>query len=227
MNTSHTSNAAATGSIEKMNPWLGIFFRPIAALRFAWQQFPEDFIHRIYIVSGFFAALGMRLPDWLNIEPHPIGVMIQMLLFAPIGGIVAMYVFAAVLRFFGRLLGQPVDSNRSKVMIAWTNLPFVLAWIIFILAYFTLEMAGFSPKLNGIWLFKGFIGYLPILLAAPFWIWAIVVRIKGITWLFGFSNPKSLLVWLLTVLFSYVPAIMITIVYFVIFFVTSASSGSN
>ena len=227
MNTTNTPKQSNQGSAERMNPWLSIFSKPTATLDYVWRKYPEDFVHRIFIVSGFVAALGIRMPDWLNLQPHPIGVMIQMLLFAPIVGVVAMYVFAAIMRLFGRLLGQRVDSNRSKVMAAWTNLPFIVTWVIFIISYFTIELTGTAPKVEGMWLGQTLTGWLPIILASPFWIWSIFVRIQGIAWLFGFSKVKSLTTWVLTTLFSYVPAILITYVYFIIFFVTSSSTTSS
>lgn len=211
---------------KTLNPWLAIFTRTKEALSFAWTKYPEDFIHRIFIVSGFVAALGIRIPDWLFLQPHPIGVMVQMLLMAPIAGVVVMYIFAAILRMIGKLLGQAVDSNRSKVMVAWTNLPFILFWGLFVIAYFAIDKAGIAPKSDGFWLFQGLIGYLPIIIASPFWAWGVIVRTRGIAWLFGFSGAKSFVTWLLTILLAYVPAITIAVVYFIIFFVASSASAN-
>lgn len=205
----------------QLNPWTTILSKPERALDHLWRFKPEDNVHRLFILAGLVVGLALRLPDWMHQPIHPIGVMVQILLMAPLGGILFGYLFSAIIK---RLSGyQDAKAGQlSKVLVAWTHLPFMIAWIVGLCSYVLIEAAGLANSEKGIWITQGAIGWVPIALFGLIWIWAVTIRVRGIAALFEKSKGKAFLIWLLASILAYVPAILIITSYLVIFVVTSS-----
>lgn len=207
---------------EKLNPWTGILSKPERSLDYLWRNQPEDNVHRLLILTGVVVGLALRIPDWMYAPIHPIGVMVQILLFAPLGGVLFGYLLAAVLKRLSGY-GQAAKAGQlSKVLVAWTQIPFMIAWIVGLSSYILLEAAGLAHSKDGIWLGKGTIGWIPILLFGLIWIWAVSIRIRGIAALFEKSKGKASLIWLIGTVLTYVPAFLVILSYLAIFVVTTS-----
>ena len=216
------ANEAREAVVERVNPLFSIWLQTRKALVSAWKYIPEEYIHRLFIFTGLMFMLALRVPDWLVVTPNPIGVMIQVLLVGPVGGIVAGYLYSAILRVVGKWLGQSVPSIFAKCAVAWSDLSFGLAWAVFVLVCFLLNghQSALYPK--EIWIFRDMLGWLPLIAASPLLLWGIVIRIRSIGVLFGFSAGRSVATWLLTVLLAYVPAAAMIVTYGILYFVTAS-----
>ncbi|MFM2375941.1 MAG: hypothetical protein RLZZ165_1038 [Bacteroidota bacterium] len=210
------------GKAGRVNPWLAIWFQTRKALLFAWRHIPEEYVHRLYMASGLVFMLGVRIPDWLFVTPNPVGVMIQVLLVGPVGGIVAGYLYSACLRMVGKWFGRDVPSIFTKCTVAWSQLPFAAFWAAFLATYFLLDPYQSSLHPDGIWLFQGTLGWLPVLLPAPLLIWAVAIRIRSIGLLLGFHAGRAFLIWLMTVGIAYVPALAAIYTYLTLFYATAS-----
>lgn len=210
--------------VEVVNPLLAIWFHPRKALLYAWQVIPEDYIHRLYMVAGLLFMLAIRVPDWLAITPNPIGVMIQVLLVGPVGGIVVGYLYAACLRMVGNWMGASVPSKYSKCTVAWGQLPFAAFWAMFLLVYGLLDSHQSLLYKDVIWLCRDFLGWIPLMVAAPLLIWGIVIRLRSISILLGFGLPRTVATWLLTILLAYVPGVAFVTVYGTLYFITASGA---
>jgi hypothetical protein len=226
MNSNSNSEAEKDNKAARMNPWLGIWLHTRETLLFVWQNLLEDYVHRLFMLLGLVFMLVARLPDWSSITPHPIGVMVQMLLFAPIGGIMAGYIFSALVRAIGQRMGKSVPSAPTKSMVAWSNLPFIATWTIFLIVFWILNRSMGPAHPQKIWLFSGFLGWLPLLAALPMYIWAVLIRVRSIQVLLGLPSSRAFLVWAVATFITYVPTAAITYVYLILYFVTGASGGS-
>jgi hypothetical protein len=228
LNTMNTSTAPVTGNPEKakrINPWIGIWWDQRTTLVHVWQNLLEDYIHRLFMLAGLAFMLAARLPDWSAIAPHPIGVMVQILLFAPLGGLVAGYVFAAILRTIGNWMGKSVPSAHTKSMVAWSNLPFVGVFAVFLISFLLLDRVQGPLHLGQIWLFKGMLGWLPLALAAPIYLWAIVVRVRSIMVLLGVDAGRATFAWFTTTMLTFVPAAGFIYLYLVLYYISSTAGG--
>lgn len=225
MNAASGSEGQEAPKVERVNPWLGIWVRPRATLLYVWQHMLEDYIHRLYMLVGLTAMLALRLPDWLSTPPHPIGVMVQVLLFAPLGGLVAGYLFSALMRWMASKMQREVPSPHAKAMTAWTFLPFAAFWLVLWAAYYALDghMAALHP--HKIWAFKGMAGWLPLLVASPLYIWGVVARVRAIMVTFGLDAPRAVGLWLATAILTYVPAALLGYNFILIFYVASSSAS--
>jgi hypothetical protein len=224
MNPSSSPESGSSEKLKRINPWIGIWLQPRATLLYAWQFLLEEYIHRIYMLLGVAVMLAARLPDWYAVAPHPIGVMVQLLLFGPIGGVVAGYLFAALLRMVGRWMGKVVPSAHAKCMVAWSDLPFMAFWAVFVLSFLLLDRVQGPIYKDQIWLFRDFMGWLPLLIASPFYLWGIVTRLRSIMVLLGLDLGKAILAWLVTTILTYLPASGMLYVYFILYYITSSGA---
>ena len=209
---------SSNGHQAKINPWLHIWTRTGATLQYVFTYQREHFIHRHFMLLGFIFMLSARIPDWLSTPPHPIGVLIQTLLMGPVGAMIASYVLAAVARNIGaRFGGEKVKSNIMRAAVAWTNYPLAVAWTIFIGSYLLIHQFQPPTIQNTIWLFEGFLGWLPVLIAAIPFLIAFYIRIKAVSYTLNLSIATSLIVWVLTVILAFTPFIVVGGAYFTIF----------
>lgn len=225
MNSNPSPDSGPTEKVKRINPWIGIWRHPRETLVYAWQHLLDSYVHRIYMLTGLLFMLAARLPDWYALAPHPIGVMIQLLLFAPIGGIMAGYIYAAVLRRVGKWMGKIVPSPHAKCMVAWSDLPFAAFAAVFVIVFLILDRSQGPLHKEQIWLFTDFIGWLPLLIASPLYIWGVITRIRSIMVMLGLSTGKAILAWIVTTFLAYVPASGMITVFMILYYVTT--SGGN
>jgi hypothetical protein len=213
-----------TEKVERVNPWLAVWLDTRKALRYAWAHIPEEYIHRQYMLAGLLFMLAIRLPDWLAITPNPVGVMIQVLLVGPVGGIMAGYFFSSALRMVGKWLGKDIPSKYVKCMVAWTQLPFSLAWGLYVATYCLVNAHQAALYPGEIWAFRDFLGFLPLIIAVPAFLWGITIRIRGIAVMLGFGTGRAALAWFLAFLIAYLPVTAFIIIYGIIYYVTTAGA---
>lgn len=227
MSTNPSQVSGTNEKVKRINPWIGIWRRPRETLIYAWQHLLESYIHRIYMLAGLLFMLAARLPEWYTIAPHPIGVMVQILMFAPMGGIFAGYLFAGVLKMVGKWMGKVVPSEHTRCMVAWSDLPFIAAAAVFLLGFLFLNRVQAPIYQQQIWLFQDLIGWLPLLFALPLYAWGIVTRIRSISVLLGLSTGKALLAWSITTFLAYVPVTGMLAVYLIMYYVTTSGGGGG
>jgi hypothetical protein len=198
-------------------PWLNIWNRTGASLYHVFNYQMEFFIHRHFMLVGVMFMLAMRLPDWLSTPPHPIGVLIQILIFAPIGGIVAGYILASVSRNIGDKMGGKTAHNAMRAAIAWTNYPVATAWFVFWLSYVIFHQFQPADVQKTIWLFEGTTGWIPVAIAAPVMAWAILIRLRAVAYTLRKTMFQAAFIWVATVLLVSIPAVVIGGAYYTIF----------
>ncbi|MEM7036696.1 MAG: hypothetical protein AAF570_06930 [Bacteroidota bacterium] len=212
-----SSKTNSNGHAPKVNPWTGIWTRTGAALEFVIRYRLEDWIHRLFMGTAIMLLLAIRLPGWLAETPHPIGVMIQVLLVAPIFGIGLGYIYSAVVRNIGYRFKVEVDSRIMRATVAWTHLPFLVAWLVFLLSYGILSGLQ-GPEMAGkIWLFQGAMGWIPVIAGGLIFLWGVYIRWRAYAFLFRISMAKAAAIWGISFLISFAPTIALSTTYYVIF----------
>ncbi|MEM0998706.1 MAG: hypothetical protein AAGN35_16730 [Bacteroidota bacterium] len=210
--------SAANGPPPATNPWWHIWARTGAALDYVFHHQREHFIHRHFIILGAMFILGLNMPGWLAVKPDPIGVMIQLLILAPISGVVAGYIYAALARNLGvKLGGQEVDKTIMRAAIAWTNYPAAVAWLAFVVCYAGLHEFQAEDVQRRVWLMDDLIGYVPVVVLGVFMVAALIIRLRALAYTLNVSLANAAVIWLLTILLMYVPLFVIGGAFFTIF----------
>lgn len=199
----------------KESPLKTIWTAPRKTISYLKDFAPDLFMHRFMILMGVLFIVGLRFPDWMYVKPHPIGVMIQTLIIGPVAGIFAGYLYAALVRFTGAWFGGTCkDHTNMRMVVAWTNLPFVFGYIAFIIAYFFIYYSMVGTGFDGWVIPRGGIGYLPLACGAVFFIYGWVQRAKAIAEIQQISIGKAWGNMIASLILFWVP--LITIVSFYI-----------
>jgi hypothetical protein len=167
---------------------------------------------------GFMLMLVLRLPDWLTVKPDPVGLMIQMLLVGPLMGVTLGYVHASVMGWVGIWFDEPVDKRLVRPLIAWTNLPSMLALFVYAATYALFKFQLDPAERGAIWAFSRIEGMVALGLASVVCLYAVWVRVRGIGLLFGISGPKATAMWFLSFIMTFLPFAAIVTMFFLVFY---------
>lgn len=183
----------SAASPEPLEPWITIWTRPRATVRWLVENHPERNLLLLAALGGItqvldravWRSLGDRLP------------LLTILGFAVVGGIItgiaAMYLGSALLRWTGSWLGGKASPEEVRTAVAWANVPLVVALALWIpeLALFGKELfTSATPQIDSSpALLAALIvfGLLDLTLA----VWAVVIFVTGLSEVQGFSVWKA------------------------------------
>lgn len=208
-------------------PWrklLGsIWTRPAETARTLFTEWPDLFQHRLMILFGMSALVMLSMPGWLYTGPHPVGLMIKLLVMGPVGGLMIGYIFSAVLRNIVVWQGGRTERSRMRTLVSWGNLPFILGFYAAALSYALMWSLRDATNFDGWILFEGIAGYVPLGVFALFWIWGILNRVAMLQATTGLSRADSLKALLISQAIFYGPMTALLLTYYFIT-VTSLSA---
>lgn len=179
---------------QPLNPWVSIWTRPRVTIQQIVTTDPERSVLLLAGVAGISEALSrasMRgLGDRIDV---PIILVISILV-GPIGGIISLYIGAAFVRWTGAWIGGVATSQHVRAAMAWSGVPMVCSlalWIpqlaLFGEELFTTETPRLDENPSLLVSLVGF-GLIELTLA----IWAIVLFLKALGQVQGFSAWKAL-----------------------------------
>lgn len=213
-NTNEQAQAAEPATEEMRPPLFRMALsKPVEVINYVLGHQPEEFIHRHFIFVGIAFVLLTRIPDWLATTAHPIGVMIQVLLVGPVMGIMLGYIYAAATRNLAKLFDVLVDKQAMRAIVAWTNFPFGVAYLLSLAAYLGAYFARPATAKQFI-LADGITGWIPIVVFGIAFSYALFLRWHTIKTLFRISYFQAVLIWVAAFVITYGLAILIGITYF-------------
>lgn len=222
MQEQHTPNAGN----KIPNPWRLIWAQPERALEFVLRYQPEEYLHRLYMAWGVATMLVLRLPDWMTARPDPIGVMIQILLVAPVMGITLGYFLSTMLSTAAQWLGAEANKKVVRAVVAWTHIPFLLALGTFLIIYIALSFTLPPAVRHTIWVTNTPQGWIAISTAILIALYGVWIRVRSLAYIYGLPLSKALLVWGLGALMCYGPVALMSIVYWFLYYATIIRPGT-
>lgn len=189
------------------SPWLTIWTSPRVTIRRIIVADPTHQVRRLAALNGVAEALGRAAGQSLG---DRISLLVLLLLCAVLGslaGIVALYVFSALLRWTGRWLGGQAEPDEVRAAVAWGWAPSIFALLLWIpqLALYGDTLFG-SGDLGGAELQDLPLPFLALSIAqgltGP---WGSILLIACLSEVQRFSVWRSLLSWLLVVLLFAAP----------------------
>ncbi len=179
-----------------LNPWVSMWTKPRATIQQIVDTDPERLVLVLAAIAGFSQALAranISMGDtfeWPTIFP----IFLILAIAGPISGLIVLYVGSALIRWTGNWMGGNASSQNIRAAIAWSSVPIIWALILWIPALvlfgqelFTTEtpIIDATPSLTFI-----FVGFGAIEITVE--IWAIVVFLKCLGQVQGFSAWKAL-----------------------------------
>lgn len=177
-----------------LNPWFSIWMKPRATIQQIVDTNPKRMILVLVVVAGFLEELNrasMRnMGDKLE---GPIFFVIAAIA-APIGGLIALYIGSALLRWTGSWIGGQASSVHIRAAVAWSSIPIIWASTLWIpkLALFGQELfTSVTPRIDANPSLAFFLlGFMAV--ETTIGIWAFVIFLKCLGQVQNFSAWKTL-----------------------------------
>lgn len=192
------------------NPWLSIWLRPRRTVQGIVDRDPEYLVLPLAMASGVSGALSKasekNLGDQVGL-PLLLGICTFV---GVVSGLIGLFLFGFLLRVAGKWLGGTGSSEHLRTAIAWAAVPTVVALLLWIP-----EFAVFGRDL--------FSAYTPNIDAHPFallgfalleivlGIWGLVILVKGVAQVHGFSAWRGLFTVVVAVLLIAVPVVALAL----------------
>jgi hypothetical protein len=183
-----------TTAAQPLDPWLSMWVRPRATIRQVLDTNPDSQIILLAVLSGiittFGRAAGRSLGDQL---PFP-AVIVVCLALGSVGGVIGLYVGAAVLAWMGRMLGGRGQARDVRAALAWAAIPTIWGGILLVpeLILFREELfTTETPRLSATPLLTALLlifGVIEVVIG----IWSFVVFLKSLGEAHGFSAWRAL-----------------------------------
>jgi hypothetical protein len=193
--------------------WLSIWVRPRATIRRIIDADPRKFAVGIAFVAGALAMVNIRaslvnapMPHMHMRMPHigPLGLALAALFMGAVN-VAMLFLFGALYRWSGAMLGGAADAVQVRAALAWAQVPEIYLTVVGIIVTalgLAGAPAGVYPQHSAFGLIEGVVT-----------IWAFVISLKCLGEVHGFSAWRALgsvLLGLLAVALVLI-AVMITV----------------
>lgn len=197
------------------NPWFTMWIRPRATIEHVIKTQPEHMILLLAVLGGISQGLDRATGDSLGDHMPLIAVLMSALVGGAVSGVLQLYIGGALLRWTGKWLGGKAEGVKIRAALAWSNVPVVWGLIVWALAIALFQQELFTADMPRTEADPKMLVVLIALGVANFTlaIWSIVLLVKSLGQVQGFSAWKGLANVLLALLVLIVPiAILVGLV---------------
>jgi hypothetical protein len=198
---------------QTLNPWISMWVEPRETIQQIISSNPTRMVLLLAALSGFGSALDKAsIKSMGDMFELPIIFSIAAIA-GPIGGILSLYLGGALVRWTGTWIGGVASSQNIRAALAWSSVPLIWALLIWIpeLALIGDELfTSETPRMDASYtLLLAFLGLSLIELVIA--IWTLVILLKSLGQVQGFSAWRALGNLLLSVLVIVVPILIIAV----------------
>ena len=190
-----------------LNPWVSMWTRPRATIQQIVDTNPERAVVLLSAVAGIGQALDRASAKNMGDKLDWPMILLFAALLGPVAGILGLYVGGALLRWTGSWMGGQGSSRYIRAAVAWSNVPEIWAMLLWVpgLALFGQELfTSKTPLIDADPArLAAFLGFAAVELVLT--VWALVVFLKSLGQVQGFSAWKALGNALLAALVVIVP----------------------
>lgn len=205
------------GSEPRLDPWLSTWIAPRKTIRQIVASDPKHLVLPLAAIGGIFRAIDLASRrSYGDVYPMPV-LLIGIVGLGIVAGILGLYVVAWALQLTGGWMGGRASAEEIRAAVAWPNV--LTAWIFIpflgILALvrgdlFTSE----TPRLHAYPLLAlALLGFSLLVLVVE--VWTMVVSVKMLAEVQGFSAWKALGQMVLAYLYLAIWAVGIALLFFV------------
>jgi hypothetical protein len=200
-----------------LNPWVSIWTKPRATIQQIVDDNPKYCVLLLAVVGTIPKILSAASREGYGNEMSLGGIFLLATILGSAGGIFGLYVAGWLLRWTGRWIGGQASSQHIRTAFAWANVPdafALLLWVPLLIIIgqelFTSETPRIDANLS---LSLIYIAFQVIQITAG--IWTLVILVKCLGQVQGFSAWKAILnIILLTIVSLGVMLLMAILMYF-------------
>ena len=192
------------------HPLVSIWTRPRATIRSIVGTDPTRYVLVLAALAGVRQALNEMTISQLGDEFGPAGLIILALGAGAVAGMVGLYLAAWLFEVTGRWLGGTARARELRAALAWGGVPLVAALLVVALEVLLYGQAIFTSALPSL-------NQKPVFLAlrvveSVLSIWALVLLLKCVSEVQGFSIWKALVNTVLATLAIVLPIALLVLV---------------
>jgi hypothetical protein len=197
-----------------VNPWASIWTRPRETVRYLLETDPERMVLVLAALGGVSQLLDQAATRNAGDHIPAITLILLAILLGPALGLFSLFLGSILVGWTGRWMGGAGSARQLRTAIAWANVPLVaslLLWIPLMLGVGEEMFTSYTPRLEAspvLALMVLLLGVVGIVLA----IWSLVILLKGVGEVQGFSAWKALGNVLLAFLVVLVPIVLMAVV---------------
>ena len=198
---------------KNQHPLISIWTNPRSTIQSIIEDDPERMVILLASLGGILTALNRASTRNMGDKYPWLAIVAMAIVIGPFGGILRVYIHAALLRWTGSWIGGKADQEQLRAAVAWSFVPFVCTMAIWIpeLILFREEMfVSNTPRIEASMSLAMTIFALSIVEIALF-IWTIVLMAKCVGQVQGFSAWKGLGNMTLSGLVFVVPILVIVV----------------
>lgn len=199
---------------KEMNPWRSIWFRPQKTIASIVKKDPERLVPDLAVFGGVISALNGAFESKLGDNYGVIGIVFVSICFGAIFGLLALYIFSALIHWTGKWLNGKAPIEHIRSALSWSNVPIIWTLIFWIIAIAIFQKELFQSDIPTIksHFFLAFI-------YAIFFLWLIVVQwwtflifLRCLGQVQNFSIWKSILNVILPFVIIFIPLAGVVII---------------
>jgi len=179
---------------EILNPWVSMWTKPRATIQQIVDTNPERLVLVLAAIAGFSQALDRASMNSNGDTLEWPTIFLIAAIAGPISGLITLYIGSALIRWTGHWMSGNASSQNIRAAMAWSSVPIIWALILWIPALilfgqelFTTEPPIIDATPSLILIFLGFAA-----IEITIGIWVIVVFLKCLGQVQGFSAWKAL-----------------------------------
>ena len=202
-------------SIEEqlLNPWVSMWTKPRATIQQIVDTNPQRLVLLLAAAAGFGQALDRASINSIGDRVDWPVIFIVAAVGGPIAGLIGLYIGGALIHWTGTWIGGKTSAENIRAAIAWSSVPMLWALVLWIpeLALFGQELfTAETPVIDAdTTLNSAFLAFGVV--EVTIGIWTLIVYLKCLAQVQGFSAWKALGNSILAGLVIIVPILIIAI----------------
>jgi hypothetical protein len=190
-----------------LNPWVSIWTRPRATIQQIVDANPEHLVIMLAAISGLIRAANQFRAGGLGDPSEWLTKILIAAMVAPIIGIIMLFIGGGLIRWTGSWIGGNASSQNIRAAMAWSSVPMIWGLILWIpgLALFGQDFFATETPTVAANPLLAFIRIGFSMIEITIGLWAVVVFLKCLGQVQGFSAWKALGNMLLAGFFITIP----------------------
>lgn len=203
---------------ENLNPWLSIWTKPRKTIRYIINNDPSKHVVLLAMIYGIINGLDNACEKSLGDNFSFYTILLIAILLGSIGGIIYIYLSAALLKWTGNWIGGKGTTENIRAAIVWGLNPYIVVSILWIpeLVLFGDEMFTTATSRIDYSLSLTIVYFTFVIIETIGGIWSFIVSLKCLGEVQGFSAWKALGNYILCGLVLFVPILIIVFFSFLV-----------
>jgi hypothetical protein len=200
--------------IKESNILKYLWFHPTACFKYILKHMPEKHVNLLFVLGGFTNGISRASERNFLDQLDFWAVVLLSGLFGALAGWVVYYILAWAIHETGKWLKAKGKTEEIRTVLAWSMVPNILAFAIVIAQYALFGAELFSAEFEVENVAYSIAMMVFGVLATVLYIWSLVILVRGVALVHGFSAGRAFVNILIPYLIIIVAVATVALLYF-------------